>query len=893
MHKLLKRQVNRLLGDMPVSGEMQALLEAVSATYEQSDKKQTLLERSLKLSSDESLARYESLEKELERNELQQNQLQNALGILNVTLDSTEEGIIAFDKDFKLIKYNQRYLNIWELEADQLKLGMASVDLSRLLVEKLINPETFCELRSFLHANPDKYGEAILELKSGRVLEWFAPPQPGDSDLLRINYFRDITVSYRTAEELNHSRQSLIDAQRIADVGSWEWDLSTNILNLSDEFQSLLNYSSAKVGKGLQTLLNLVPENEQERVETTIQRLLFADESFDIEHQLKRIDGTCGSFLSRGKVMRDERGKPHRILGVVHDISSQKEVESQLRLASRVFEVSAQGILITDAEVTILDVNQALCDMSGWHREELIGHSPAVFRSGYHDASFYRRMWSKIRATGEWSGEIWDRRKDGSLKANWLHVSAIKNPSGNIVNYVGMCSDITEIKETEEQLQKLAYHDPLTGLANRALFQEVIKDESRKLRYDGNTLALMYLDLDRFKYVNDSLGHLVGDELLVAVAERLKATVRSTDIVARHGGDEFIVALVQPGDRVHVEAVATNIINELSKPYHHADQDIYIGVSIGICQMPEQADCINDAMRNADSALYLAKESGKGCYRFWDEKHNKYARRRVEVEAKLREAIKQNQLILYYQPQIDLNTGELLAYEALVRWEHPEDGLIFPDEFIPLAEETGLITDLGCWVLNEACRQIHCWENQGFDVVPVAINISPQNFGSMPIENGIASALETNKVRPDLLEVEITESSAMQDPKHTRRVLEKLRLMGVSVSIDDFGTGYSSLSYLKSFPVRKLKIDRSFVMDLATDTNDRDIAKAIVNLGQSLSMSVVAEGVETEEQRQILEDMGCDSLQGYLISRPCPPEDAQMFMQQRAGNLHSKSSTKF
>ena len=879
MHKLLMRQLEESLGGQEIPPEFSDLLQKVSDTYRQHDHSQSLLESPLPLSSDEGNECQNLLGGPLAENQVSQKQLEKTLCTFDGTLDSIKEGVIVFDRDFNLLRFNKRLSELWDPQETFFYEGMHASEIAPYISSRLERGYDFNLLLDRLHKELDTAGEMLLKLNDGRVMEWYSPAQnPDVTSVGRISCFRDVTESFHVADELSRSRENLVQAQLIASVGTWEWDLSSDLLVFSDELRVMLGYQSVNIGKGLDTFTSLVPEEERQQVEIPIQRLLLTNQNFDIEHKLMRKDGSCGIYMSQGRLMRDGQGKPLRILGVVHDITRHKEAESQLRLAGRVFEVSAQGILITDSNSQILEVNQAFCEMSGWTRDELLGQSPALFSSGHHDERFYRNMWRSILGKGEWSGEVWDRRKDGSLKANWMHISAIKDAAGNVINYVAMCSDITEIKETEEQLQKLAYFDPLTGLANRTLFQEQIQDEIRRLRFPDHTLALMYLDLDRFKYVNDSLGHIAGDELLVEVAVRLRKLVRSTDIVARHGGDEFIVALVQPGSHEKVEQVAASLIKELSKPYQHAGQDIYVGVSIGICLLPEHADSFNEGMRNADSALYQAKEDGKGCYRFWNESSNLHSRRRVEVEAKLRKAIRDDQLVLYYQPQLDLFTGELLAYEALVRWEHPEDGLIFPGEFIPLAEETGLIGDLGCWVLNRACRQLQQWGEDGLERVPVAINISPHNFRTMPITQGISRALDKFEVPAELLEVEITESSAMQDPKSTRRILETLREMGVSSSIDDFGTGYSSLSYLKRFPVSKLKIDRSFVQDLSTDANDRDIAKAIVKLGQSLSMRVVAEGVETEEQRLILQGMGCDSLQGYLISRPCPASEASRFM---------------
>ncbi len=560
------------------------------------------------------------------------------------------------------------------------------------------------------------------------------------------------------------------------------------------------------------------------------------------------------------------------------DITEGKAAEANLELARRVFEVSSQGILITDPSFRIIDVNGSLCGMLAKKPEQLLGQLLQKIEEHDQVTSFNERFIEQMQSQGEWWGELRSGSESAANQVIWIGFSAVRNEKGEISNYVGMFSDITKLKEVEDQLQLLAFYDSLTGLPNRRLFKERIESQIETAKQNSLKLALLYLDLDRFKYVNDSLGHLAGDQLLVRVSERIKDEIRSRDLVSRQGGDEFTIGLIDLENESMIDEIAARLIQSLSKPFQIKGQEIYIGASIGICVLPDQASSFEDAVRKADTAMYLAKASGKGRYSFWDKETQEAIESRIVIETELRDAIKQDQLIVYFQPIMDSVTGEAVSLEALLRWQQPKRGLVSPDTFIPIAEEIGLITELENWVIESVCRQLHTWRQAKIPLVPVSINLSAQHLSDARLEQRIVNALRLYDVPPGLLAIEVTESTAMNEPQETVSVLRGLQLLGIHSAIDDFGTGYSSLSYLKQLPADILKIDRSFVRDLTSDPNDRDIAKAIVDLAHSLSMKTVAEGVEDEDQLNILREMHCDLVQGWLFAKAAPADEVAEFL---------------
>jgi diguanylate cyclase (GGDEF)-like protein/PAS domain S-box-containing protein len=553
------------------------------------------------------------------------------------------------------------------------------------------------------------------------------------------------------------------------------------------------------------------------------------------------------------------------------------ERENSLRLAASVFESSAEGILITDPQLRILSVNPALVSITGYQPHEVLGKTPAVFKSGRQDAEFYRQMWADIADAGFWRGEIWNQRKDGVVFPEMLTISVVRDADDNICNYIGSFFDISERKLAEERIQFLAHHDALTQLPNRTLLNDRLHQAIAKSRRNQDHTAVLFLDLDRFKLINDTLGHHVGDRMLTRVAEMLQGILRETETVARLGGDEFIIVIPELAEVERTATVARKVIDMLTVPLVIDGQVLHITASIGISLYPEDGTDTATLLSHADTAMYNAKDRGGNNFQFFTPTMNQVIQERVAVEHDLHLALERGEFVLHYQPQVDCRTGEVTSMEALIRWQHPTRGLVSPFHFITIAEETGLIVPIGEWVLWEACRQTRRWHDAGQTGLRISVNLSARQFQQPDLRERIDAVLRTTGIDPATLELELTESMLMTDPDAATGMLHQLAALGVKMAIDDFGTGYSSLAYLKRFPVTRLKIDQSFVRDISTDLNDAAIVSAVVAMAASLKLEVIAEGVETEEQLRYLAAHGCYDIQGYYFSRPKPAEDFNTF----------------
>ncbi|MDK9724939.1 MAG: EAL domain-containing protein [Sterolibacteriaceae bacterium MAG5] len=561
----------------------------------------------------------------------------------------------------------------------------------------------------------------------------------------------------------------------------------------------------------------------------------------------------------------------------LQNITARRQAEQKLKLSDKVFEYSAQAIVITDPAGTILSVNPAFTWLTGYPPHEAVGRKTSILKSGRHDDAFYAAMWEALAATGHWEGELWDKRRDGSIYPKWLTVDAVRE-DGRTSHYVALFSDISERKENESRIAYLALHDQLTGLPNRRALEERAARLIASGRRRDRGLALMFLDLDRFKNINDTLGHQVGDLLLIEVARRLVACVRATDTVVRLGGDEFVVLVEDVADHQDVAAIARKIHASLGEPVHIDGRALHAPPSIGIALYPEDGADIETLMQNADTAMYQVKSAGRNAWTFYTPRMNDAVQERMRLESDLRRALADGEFRLHFQPQFDLATQAIIGWEALLRWPHPEQGWIPPDRFIPVAEETGLIVPLGDWVLRTACREARRWEAAGAGHQRVAVNLSARQFQRPELADDIAAVLAECGLAPERLEVEITESLLMADGAATRDTLQRLKALGVRIALDDFGTGYSSLAYLKTFAIDRLKIDRSFVRDLAEDANDAAIVRAVISLAAALGLEVIAEGVETSHQQTLLLDYGCTHTQGFLLGRPMPGDEVPRFL---------------
>ena len=595
-------------------------------------------------------------------------------------------------------------------------------------------------------------------------------------------------------------------------------------------------------------------------------------------------EGHCHWVMARAEpLQRDAHTGLFPVVLTLNDLTAQRRAEEELRLAATVFDNSVEAIMITDAQRRILSVNKAFTILTGHEAVAVSGETPAVLCSLRQGLMQYDSIWAEAAQRGMWQGEVWQRRREGGEFPVWLSISVVRDRSGGISNYVAVFSDITERKANEARIAFLAHHDPLTSLPNRTLFQDRLEQALTRSERSGNTLALLFLDLDRFKTINDSLGHLAGDRLLQAVAERLRHCVRESDTICRQGGDEFIIVLPEVNDAEVPARVAEKILRRLAEPFEIDGNVLGTSFSIGIAVYPDDGRQADVLMKNADTAMYHAKESGRNTYRFFTETMNANALERLQVETQLRQALERGELLLHYQPQVDLCSGRIVGGEALVRWQSEVLGFVPPARFIAIAEESGLIVPIGRWVLWQACRQAMTWVQPGQPQVAVAVNISALQFRRDDIVATVSQVLAETGLPPECLELELTESLLMEHAEDVLETVQRLKSLGVRLSIDDFGTGYSSLSYLKRFAVDRLKIDQGFVRDMVEDPDDAAIVRAIIQLGRSLKLDVIAEGAESRTQVEFLLSEGCREAQGYYF---CPPVAGEVFAQMIRNDLH-------
>lgn len=565
-------------------------------------------------------------------------------------------------------------------------------------------------------------------------------------------------------------------------------------------------------------------------------------------------------------------------LVMIRDVSAQLTAETELGQAAAIFDSTTEGVMVIGLDKKLVNMNQAYTSITGFGKSESIAGTPHFLQSGEYDDNFYAEIWYEVNSKGVWQGEIWNKKKDGQRYPEWLTISVVRNGSGSITHYVGTFSDISKLKKSQEQLEYIAHHDDLTKLPNRFLFNARLEHAIKRAKRNKQLIAVMFLDLDRFKQVNDSLGHSAGDRLLIDVANRLTGLLREGDTVARLGGDEFTLLIEALDSPMHAARLAQKINTVLEEPFQFAGQDYFISGSIGISFYPKDGEDVDTLLMAADAAMYQAKKLGKNGYQFYTQQLTCTAFEQLRLESQLRKALDGNEFSLYFQPQISIESEKIIGVEALLRWNHPSKGVVPPGNFISLAEENGLIVPIGKWVVFEACRQATQWLAEGYDFGKVSVNISELQLQRSDIVDTIKTALNASGLPAERLELELTESVFMSDPDRSIEILNSLRELGVHLSVDDFGTGFSSLSYLKRLPIQKLKIDQSFIRDLPNDGNDAAIARAVITLAHSMRISVIAEGVETAEQLDFLRLEACDEAQGFFYSRPVPSEQLTVFL---------------
>ncbi len=556
--------------------------------------------------------------------------------------------------------------------------------------------------------------------------------------------------------------------------------------------------------------------------------------------------------------------------------------EQQLNLAEAVFANSVESILVTDAEQRIIEVNPAFLRISGYSREEILGQHPRILTSGRHDQEFFARMWQALEATGSWEGEVWNRRKNGEIYPALLSIAVVKGPEGRVSNYTGMIFDLSQQKTVEALLDKLRTFDGLTALPNRESWLSALDQQLANAKRNSSRFSILQLDLDRFKLINASLGYSVGDQVLIEAAERIKITLRKYDVVARLGGNRFSVLLNEIADPQTIGGICEKLLTVFGRPFGLGGINAHVSISIGVAIYPDDGQDSKTLMMAAESALYSAKADGRNLYKYYSREMNEMGTQLFKLERMLRVALERNEFSVVYQPQVNANSGQLVGVEALLRWNNPELGNVSPVQFIPVAEETGLIVAIGEWVMREACHQAKKWQTElGFEI-PVAVNLSARQFRRNDLLASVQIVLDETGLPSRLLELEITEGLLMVDPIGAIDIMRGLNFLGVKTALDDFGTGYSSLAYLKAFPLNRLKIDRAFVRDLPDNESDCAISNTVIALGLNLNMEVLAEGVETEAQRDFLANSGCQVFQGYLFGKPMSGEDLTQRLQSGA-----------
>ena len=644
-------------------------------------------------------------------------------------------------------------------------------------------------------------------------------------------------------------------------------DLAGFITGWNRSAERLFGYSAAEV-MGRNVLFLYADENEED---ISFEDVFLNSGGREMEVRRRKKNGEVFWAHLQLSLLKDDNGQPNGLIGFLSDVTERRNADEQLRLHARIFEQSDEAILITDAQEKIVSVNPAFTRITGYSAAEVAGETPRKLRSGRHDAAFFQSMWQRLLDTGYWQGEVWDRRKDGEIYPTWLSIGSVRNSADEITHYFSIFTDITDRKRAEGRMHHLAYFDALTGLPNRMQFSRLADQALMSSRRKESFGAVLFIDLNRFKPINDTLGHEAGDKVLQETATRLRACVRGADVVCRLGGDEFVVGLFEIANREHAASVAQKLLATLDDPIVIEGRELKLGAAIGISIYPEDGMSTETLLRQADIAMYRAKQTGPDGMAFFNADMNQRAIDRLNLEAGLRRAIERDELLLYYQPKVNIKNGTIVGAEALVRWRHPERGLVPPAEFVPVAEESGLIVHVSNWVLEAVCKQIRQWMDTDFPAMHIAVNLSARDFSSgLPAR--VQELLERYGIGAEWLELEITEGMLMHHTAAVIAMMEEITALGVSLSLDDFGTGYSSLSYLKRFPIDTLKIDRSFIISIPDDTDDCAIAGAIVGMSKQLKHNVIAEGVETTDQLVFLKGLGCDEIQGYLFSPPVPAE---------------------
>ena len=811
-----------------------------------------------------------------------QQQLQQSEAALRRLIDTASEGIWNIDADLRTTFVNQSLLDM---------LGYSAEEMIGRRIDDFLFSEDIADLQQQMALR--KSGENSRYERRGRCkdgsMRWFMVSARAELDEQgrftgSFAMLSDITEIHQAREALAERESFLQQIFDTSSAGIFLVDSQGIIIHANRRMADLFH---TKVGQlvGSEYVSHVHPR-ERQVARQRMQALLGSEvDSVDLERRYWRADGSSFWGHLSGRRFADAQGQQRGLLGVLTDITDRHASEEELRIAASTFQIQ-DGILVTDPAGVILRVNQAFSDTTGYSTEEAIGKTPAMLRSSRHDTAFFREMWADLLQNGKWQGELWNRRKNGEEYPEWLTITAVRDADQRVTHYVGAFHDITERKAAEDEIRNLAFYDPLTRLPNRRLLMDRLQQGMAATARNGQYGALIFIDLDNFKTLNDTLGHDLGDQLLLAVARRLQSCVRVGDTVARLGGDEFIVML--PGLHSSAQQAATlvenigeKIIGELNPPFNLGKHEVRSTPSLGITLFHAHEASTDELLKRADMAMYQAKAAGRNTLRFFDPQMQARINARAEMEGELYLAIENHEFRLYYQPQVDCS-GRCVGVEVLIRWPSPRRGMVSPAEFIPLAEETGQILPIGHWVLLQACEQLARWQGDPLTAgLTIAVNVSPKQFRLPVFVEELQKMLAHTGAHPGRLKLELTEGMLLTDINDAITKMNAIQALGVQFSLDDFGTGYSPLSYLKQLPLNQMKIDQSFVRDILTDHNDTAICRAVIALGKSLGLRVIAEGVETDAQWALLQAEGCDEGQGYLFARPQPIDDLERWLRSR------------
>lgn len=810
-----------------------------------------------------------------------------------IALKTSETFIRAiFDAtpDAMLISNEQGVITMVNRQAERL-FGYQADELIGQMIEVLVPEATRAghpALRARFAAAPfirtmgmGRVVRALRKDQSEMDVDISLSPIHTEQGLFFASAIRDVTLHKQAEAALQASEQRF---RRMADVSPAMIWITDVFGNPSFVNQTWLNFTGldAQVAMTHEGWFKLIHPADKESAFSEYYDNIQNHKPILTEYRMRRAEGDWRWILDQGVPMYNEKGEFNGYIGSAIDITERKLAEAEFRIAATAFE-SQEAMVITDTNAVILRVNKTFCDSTGYSAEEAVGHQMNFLQSGLHDSDFYTEMWACINKTGSWQGEIWDKRKNGEIFPKWLTITAVQDDAGRVTHYVGTHIDISERKAAEDEIKHLAFYDPLTQLPNRRLLRDRLQQALANHLRSGEYGALLFIDLDNFKTLNDTLGHDQGDYLLQQVAQRLTACVRECDTVARLGGDEFVIILEKLSQKsadaaIQTELVGEKILSSLNEPYQFDSQEHHSTPSIGATLFCRNDASIDELLKQADIAMYQAKAIGRNTLRFFDPSMQASITARANLEEKLRRALKEQQFLVYYQPQVN-NLGHILGVEALIRWQDTDGSMINPGDFIPLAEETGLILPIGNWVLETACHQLVLWADKpGTENLSIAVNVSVRQFRQPDFVSRVLAILNQSGANPQKLKLELTESLLASDVNDIITKMSALKTIGVAFSLDDFGTGYSSLYYLKQLPLDQLKIDQGFVRDVLDDANDAAIAKMIIALADSMGLNVIAEGVENEAQREFLATQGCHDYQGFLFGKPMAVEEFERLL---------------